>query len=184
MTIKIYTKTGDKGVTGLIGGDRIAKNDIRIEAYGTVDELNSYIGLVKDLCEWQAAQTELLHIQNTLFIIGSLLANTGEKQSRFPLPEITLPEISFLENAIDQMAAQLPELKHFILPGGHPLLSHTHIARCICRRAERMCVTLEREHILENSLIVTYLNRLSDYLFILARYFGQKMHIEEIKWIP
>ncbi len=184
MATKIYTKTGDKGLTGLIGGERVSKSDLRVVAYGVVDELNSHIGLIKDLNEEVEANHQLLHIQNILFVIGSQLANTGSKPFRMELPELKNEEIIFLEKAIDKMTEVIPELKHFILPGGHILVSHTHIARCVCRRAETACVELEQKYILQNSPIIAYLNRLSDYLFVLARYFAQQLNVSEIKWKP
>jgi cob(I)alamin adenosyltransferase len=179
--MKIYTKTGDKGETSLIGGTRVPKHHIKIEAYGTVDELNSYIGLVRDLFHDQESDAILLNIQNQLFVIGSHLAEDHGK-SNMSLPEVNSLWISDLEMAIDKMNEALPELKFFILPGGHPTVSHAHIARCICRRAER-CVTQLAQTEETNFLIVQYLNRLSDYLFTLARYIGMKNKAEEVRWI-
>ncbi len=179
--MKIYTKTGDKGETSLIGGTRVQKHHIKIEAYGTVDELNSYTGLVRDLFNDASSQDLLSGIQNQLFVIGSHLAEDHER-SKMKLPGVEGEWITALETAIDAMNESLPELKNFILPGGHPVVSHAHIARCICRRAER-CVTALAETEETNPLIIQYLNRLSDYLFTLARYISIKNNAEEIPWV-
>jgi len=184
MAIKIYTKTGDKGTTSLIGGTKVPKSHLRIEAYGTVDELNSYTGLCRDVLTEEQGKKTLLHIQDRLFTIGSLLACDPEKQPGMQLPELKEADIHLLEQQIDVMNEQIPPMKFFVLPGGHPVVSHLHIARCICRRAERCCVRLEQETPGENPVIIKYLNRLSDYLFILSRYIGHLLQAEEIAWRP
>lgn len=183
MAFKIYTKTGDKGETSLIGGTRVPKHHIRIEAYGTVDELNSYIGLIRDLIKEDHPQFNLLiEIQDRLFTIGSILAADPEK-SKMKLPELSEKDIQLLENAIDEMDKHLPEMKHFVLPGGHPTISHLHIARCVCRRAERNVIHLN-ENAPVNELTFKYLNRLSDYLFTLSRQLAVDYKAKEIPWIP
>jgi cob(I)alamin adenosyltransferase len=183
MSLKIYTKTGDKGTTSLIGGTKVLKSDLRIEAYGTVDELNSYVGLCRDFITDESSKNNLREIQDRLFTIGSSLACDPEKETKMKIPDLKEEDIQLLEREIDRMDKVLPEMKHFILPGGHITVSHIHIARCICRRAERCCVRLgEKEP--ENSTIIKYLNRLSDYLFVLARYAGHLLNAEEIPWKP
>ena len=180
--MKIYTKTGDSGQTSLIGGTRVPKHHIRIEAYGTVDELNSYIGLIRDQDIDKQSINALLEIQDRLFTIGSHLASDPEK-SRMKLPEIKSEDIEVLEKEIDRMTALLPELKSFILPGGNTTVSFTHIARCVCRRCERLVTHLNEESPV-NEKIVVYLNRLSDYLFTLSRYLGMNMKVIESPWSP
>jgi len=178
--MKIYTKKGDKGETGLFGGARLSKAHMRIHSYGTVDELNSHIGLVRDHLEDEQLRSELKGIQVTLFTIGSHLATDPSKKN-LSLPEINSSAIEALETNIDKMQQELPELKSFILPGGHPTVSNCHIARCVCRRAERYAVALsESEEV--NPVIIIYLNRLSDYLFVLARHIGCMNGVEEVKW--
>lgn len=183
--MKVYTKTGDQGFTSLIGGTRVPKYHPRIEAYGTVDELNSYIGLIRDKCDDNRSQDTLLKIQKSLFVLESRLAlepdETKHTYKCNHLPTIKVEDINFLETEIDFMSDALPELRHFILPGGHELVSYCHISRTICRRAERTVLFLALDNPVEEVLI-KYLNRLSDYLFVLARYFGQLMQIDEIKW--
>jgi cob(I)alamin adenosyltransferase len=181
MAFKIYTKTGDKGTTGLFGGMRLSKDDIRIESYGTVDELNSYLGLIRDSALDQHIAGLIKGIQQVLFDIGSHLAAQPDK--KLNLPELHGSLINILESEIDTMELSLTPLKTFILPGGHPVASHCHIARCICRRAERRIVTLSREQEI-HVLILPFLNRLSDFLFILARYVTQQHNGQEIPWIP
>ncbi len=181
MAFKIYTKTGDKGETSLFGGKRLPKHHIRIESYGTVDELNSFIGVVRDHLGDDSLKKELEVIQNRLFTIGANLASDPDKQ--MDTPDILESDISLLEQSMDDMDEQLPPLKNFILPGGHPAVSYCHVARCVCRRAERMVVALaENEPVAE--ILIRYLNRLSDYLFMLARRIGQLLNAEEIKWTP
>jgi cob(I)alamin adenosyltransferase len=182
MALKIYTKTGDKGTTSLIGGTKVAKSDLRIEAYGTVDELNSFIGLCRDLLKNKKSSKVLLKIQDRLFIIGSSLACDPGKELKMKIPNLEEADIIFLEKEIDKMDEVLPAMKNFILPGGHKSVSILHIARCICRRAERCCVRLQIESNEEDSIIIKYLNRLSDYLFVLARFTGHELKVKEIPW--
>jgi cob(I)alamin adenosyltransferase len=182
--MKIYTKTGDKGTTSLIGGTKVPKSHLRIEAYGTVDELNSYTGLCKDLIGDKHSITILQEIQDRLFTIGSSLACDPEKEPKMKIPDLKEEDIDLLEKEMDKMTDEIPAMKSFILPGGHPVISHLHIARCICRRAERCCVRLETEQKEVEPIIIKYLNRLSDYLFILARYAGHLLNIPEIAWKP
>jgi cob(I)alamin adenosyltransferase len=184
MAMKIYTKTGDKGTTSLIGGTKVSKAHLRIEAYGTVDELNSYIGLCKDLLTDKNSNTVLQEVQDRLFTIGSALACDPEKETKMKIPDLKEEDIKLLEREIDKMNETLPPMKSFILPGGHPTVSHIHISRCICRRAERCCVRLEAEQNEVEPIIIKYLNRLSDYLFILARYAGHLLNVAELPWKP
>jgi len=180
--MKIYTKTGDKGLTSLIGGTRVPKHHLRIESYGTVDELNSHIGLIRDQDISQHDKEILKHIQDRLFTIGSSLAADPEK-SKMIIPDLHLADIELLENEMDSIDVQLPPLKHFILPGGSNTISFCHIARCVCRRAERLTVHLAEESTVDEKVNI-YLNRLSDYLFILARKVGNERKIPENEWIP
>lgn len=180
--MKIYTKTGDKGTTSLIGGTKVSKSHLRIEAYGTVDELNSYIGLCKDIISDKHSITILQEIQDRLFTIGSALACDPEKEPKMKIPDLEETDISLLEKEMDKMSNKIPAMKSFILPGGDPVVSHLHIARCICRRAERCCVRIEAGKKGIEPIIIKYLNRLSDYLFILARYAAYLMNIPEIAW--
>jgi cob(I)alamin adenosyltransferase len=175
MAFKIYTKTGDTGETGLYGGARVPKFHPRVEAYGTVDELNSYIGLVRDLIEPPQYRDVLKAIQDRLFTIGAVLASDPEKNMR--APDLKESDIQLLENQIDSMESALPALKNFILPGGHPTVSYCNIARTVCRRAERLVVALNVD-----PLSIIYLNRLSDYLFVLGRKIGQDLGVEEVIW--
>ena len=184
MSLKIYTKTGDKGTTSLIGGTKVFKSDLRIEAYGTVDELNSCVGLCRDLLKNKKSRKALLEIQDRLFIIGSLLACDPGKDIKMKIPNLEETDIIFLEKEIDKMDEVLPPMKNFILPGGHESVSALHIARCICRRTERCCVRLQMESNEEDSTIIKYLNRLSDYLFVLARFTGYQLKVKEILWKP
>ena len=184
MALKIYTKTGDKGTTSLIGGTKVPKSHLRIEAYGTVDELNSYIGLCRDTLTDEKSRAILLEIQDRLFTIGSSLACDPIKEPKMRIPDLKESDITLLENEIDRMNETLPAMKSFILPGGHPLVSQLHITRCVCRRAERCCVRLELESLEVDSIILKYLNRLSDYLFVLSRYTAHLLQAEEIKWSP
>lgn len=179
--MKIYTKKGDTGETSLLGGARVKKYDLRIEAYGTVDELNSYMGLVRDFAGPE--QKDFLKtIQDNLFTMGSHLALEPGK-TNIKLPQINSADIEALENAIDDMDAVLEPLKNFVLPGGHPAVSHAHVARCICRRAERRCVELADEAEID-PIAVKYLNRLSDYLFTLSRQYALDYGVDEIPWTP
>jgi cob(I)alamin adenosyltransferase len=184
MSFKIYTKTGDKGNTSLIGGTKVPKNDIRIETYGTVDELNSWIGLVNDQLNDNDLKTELREIQDRLFTIGSSLATDAEKESKMKLPDLYASDVEFLEKKIDEMTGQLPVMKSFILPGGHVAVSSIHIARCVCRRVERLAVAMKEEGLFVDEKIIIYINRLSDYLFTLARFAAQKLGAPEIPWQP
>ena len=184
MAIKIYTKTGDKGNTSLIGGTKVPKNDIRIETYGTVDELNSWIGLISDQLADDKLKKELKEIQDRLFTIGSSLATDAEKEPKMRLPDLHPADIQFLEERIDFMTAELPVMKNFILPGGHVTVSSIHITRCVCRRAERLAVNMQKHDLFVDEKVIQYLNRLSDYLFTLARFAAQKLGAEEIAWKP
>jgi cob(I)alamin adenosyltransferase len=180
--MKIYTKTGDKGLTSLIGGTRVPKHHLRIESYGTVDELNSYIGLIGDQNISEHDKDILKHIQDRLFTIGASLAADPEK-SKMVIPDLKDEDIELLEHEMDIIDEQLPPLKHFILPGGSNTISFCHIARCVCRRAERVTVHLAEESPVDEKVNI-YLNRLSDYLFTLARKIGDEQSIPENKWIP
>ena len=176
--MKIYTKTGDSGTTSLFGGTRVSKDHIRIEAYGTTDELNSWIGVVRDHSDADDKEA-LAKIQNTLFNIGSILAT--EKKTSADIPKIEKEVIQSLEKWMDEMSEELPALRNFILPGGHPSVSFCHVARTVCRRAERRVISLsESVEIPEN--VVKYLNRLSDLLFILARKLTFSRQAEEVLW--
>lgn len=180
--MKIYTKTGDKGQTSLIGGTRVPKYHLRIESYGTVDELNSYVGLI--MCQDIEAhhQQVLKEIQDRLFTVGASLAADPEK-SKMKIPDLHETDIALLENEIDTMNTVLPELKHFVLPGGNTVVSYCHIARCVCRRAERLTVELAESSFVEPKVSI-YLNRLSDYLFVLSRKLNFDFKIDENIWIP
>jgi cob(I)alamin adenosyltransferase len=184
MAFKIYTKTGDLGNTSLIGGTRVPKSHLRIETYGTVDELNSYIGLVSDQHPDAATKIILKEIQDRLFTIGSSLACDPEKEPKMKIPDLKEEDILLLENEMDKMDKVLPEMKHFILPGGHVACSSTHVARCICRRVERLCVNMQQHELFVDPLVVKYINRLSDYLFVLARYTGHLLNIADTPWMP
>ncbi len=179
---KIYTKTGDKGATSLIGGTRVSKNHIRIESYGTVDELNSYLGMVSDICGNAAIAEALREVQDRLFTIGSVLATDPGKDVKISLPDLHDADIIWLEQRIDTMNEVLPEMRSFILPGGNAASSACHVARCVCRRAERICVGMQEQGEDVPQLVITYLNRLSDYLFVLARYIGHLKNAPEIPW--
>ncbi len=187
--MKIYTKTGDKGKTSLIGGKRVSKSNLRIEAYGTIDELNSYIGFLRDQNTDLQIKNTLLVIQNNLFVIGTLLAldpdNEKFKSADNPYNSmnITSEDITFLELEMDEMNKNLPELKHFILPGGHTTVSICHICRTVSRRAERICIALNEDTGVSVNILI-YLNRLSDFFFVLARKLSNDLGVSEIKWIP
>lgn len=180
--MKIYTKTGDKGQTSLIGGTRVPKYHLRIEVYGTVDELNSYIGLImcQDIDNYD--QQLLKEIQDRLFTIGASLAADHDK-SKMKIPDLHDADIALLEKEMDLMNENLPDLKHFVLPGGNTVISYCHIARCICRRAERLAVALAENSFVDEHVTI-YLNRLSDYLFVLARKLTVYFNAEENIWIP
>jgi len=187
--MKIYTKTGDKGTTALYGGTRVPKYNIRIEAYGTADELNSHIGLLKDQKIDKRTSETLLKIQNEIFTLGAMLATPPEKEKlksgkdRLNIHKINEEDIQHLEKEIDFMDQSLPQMTNFILPGGHQTVSFCHIARCICRRTERLAVHLHKNEPIDE-FILTYLNRLSDYLFVLARKLTVDNQAAEIPWIP
>ncbi|MEM6685909.1 MAG: cob(I)yrinic acid a,c-diamide adenosyltransferase [Bacteroidota bacterium] len=187
--MKIYTKTGDKGTTALFGGTRVPKHHIRIDSYGTVDELNSHIGLIRDQEINSHYQNVLMEIQDLLFTVGAVLATDPEKatlkngKDRLNIPRISEADVAVLEREMDTMNAALPPMTHFVLPGGHQTVSFCHIARCVCRRAERLATALyDLEPFEEHTL--KYLNRLSDYLFVLARKLSHDLQAKEIKWIP
>jgi len=184
MSLKIYTKTGDKGTTSLIGGTKVSKAHIRIETYGTVDELNSWIGLVADQIKHNRSKKILKEIQDRLFTIGSSLACDPDKEPKMKIPDLHEADIELLEKEIDKMNEKIPPMKSFILPGGHPAVSSAHVARCICRRCERLCVTLQEQNMFVDPLVIKYLNRLSDYLFVLARFIGHRLKAKEIPWKP
>lgn len=181
--MKIYTRTGDKGDTGLLGGTRVPKDHLRIEAYGTVDELNSHLGLLRDL---SAPHHEglIVAIQHTLFAIGSRLASSSEEEAdRFQVPPVGDDEIEHLEQTMDRLDADLEPMRNFILPGGHPAVSQAHVCRTVCRRAERRVVQLATHEAVPATLI-RYLNRLSDLLFVLARHLGKLHNVQETPWKP
>jgi cob(I)alamin adenosyltransferase len=203
MALKIYTKTGDKGKTSLIGGTKVPKDHVRIESYGTIDELNSFIGLLYDHLEAlpaaaltplsgsptlpasiAAAATLLREVQDRLFTIGASLACDPDKEPKLKIPDLKEEDITRLENEIDHMNEGLPPMRSFILPGGHVAVSTAHIARCVCRRAERICVHMQEEGLFIEPIVLKYINRLSDYLFVLARYIAHRLHAPEIPWRP
>ena len=187
--MKIYTKTGDTGSTSLFGGTRVAKHHIRINGYGTVDELNSWLGLLRDQEMNVHFREILITTQDKLFTVGAILATDPEKaqlksgKDRLNIPLISIADVEQLEKEMDTMNETMPPMTHFILPGGHTTVSYCHIARTICRRAERM-VSLLHENEPVDSMVLTYLNRLSDYLFVLARKLSYDLKADEIKWIP
>jgi cob(I)alamin adenosyltransferase len=187
--MKIYTKTGDKGETSLFGGTRVPKYHLRIEAYGTIDELNSYLGLIRDQKIDQHSADILIVIQNKLFTLGAMLATPPEKtflksgKERLNINKINTEAVALLENEIDTMNETLPAMTHFVLPGGHTTVSFCHIARCICRKAERITTQLSTESEIDEQILI-YLNRLSDYLFVLARKLTYDNKAQEIQWIP
>lgn len=180
--MKIYTRTGDKGMTSLIGGTRVYKSHERIEVYGTVDELNSYIGLVRDQEVNSQRRGLLKEIQDRLFTINASLASDPDTSTK-KIPDLHESDVKLLEDAIDEMSAQLPELRFFVLPGGHQSVSFCHVARCVCRRAERLAIGLAQDSFVEE-LVIIYLNRLSDYLFVLSRKMAQELGAEEVTWKP
>ncbi|RDY61011.1 cob(I)yrinic acid a,c-diamide adenosyltransferase [Flagellimonas nanhaiensis] len=181
--MKIYTKTGDKGTTALFTGTRVPKHHIRIESYGTIDELNSHLGLLRDQDIDPNSAEILVLIQQKLFTVGSILATEPKKKERLKISKINDDDIQLLENEMDKMNETLPQMTHFILPGGHPTVSYCHIARTICRRAERMISYLHETEPVPESLLA-YINRLSDYLFVLARKLSKDLNAQEVKWIP
>lgn len=178
--MKIYTKTGDDGTTGLFGGGRVTKDALRIEAYGTVDELNAVIGIVRSAKPPKALDAILHRIQNELFNLGADLATPYDVSNSY-IPRMQAVHVEKLEHSIDAVDAQLPELTNFILPGGAPVAAYLHLARNVCRRAERLTVSLSKNENI-GPLVITYLNRLSDLLFVLARWANQLAGEDEIKW--
>ncbi|GAB5417926.1 MAG: cob(I)yrinic acid a,c-diamide adenosyltransferase [Crocinitomicaceae bacterium] len=180
--MKVYTKKGDKGTTQLIGGARVPKSSLRIEAYGTVDELNSYVGLLRDQDIAEKHKERLLETQDRLFTMGSLLA-VDENGTKMELPGLFESDVENIEGWIDDMESGLEPMKSFVLPGGHPSVSHAHIARCVCRRAERIAVNLSLQAEVD-PLLLRYLNRLSDYLFVLSRALTKELNATEIPWKP
>ena len=185
MSTKIYTRTGDNGATSLIGGTKVPKSHFRIEAYGTVDELNSFAGLLIDHLNAAGVSTPLLkEIQDRLFTIGSSLACDPDKEPKLKIPDLKEDDIQLLEKAIDRMTEELPPMKSFVLPGGHIAVSTAHVTRCVCRRAERACVRLQEEQFFVEPRVLRYLNRLSDYFFVLARYAAHRLAVPEIPWRP
>ena len=187
--MKIYTKTGDTGTTALFGGTRVKKYHIRIESYGTVDELNSWLGLIRDQQIDPHVKKTIMGIQDKLFTLGAILATDPAKailksgKERLNIPKIEKTDIGFLEEEIDAMEENLPPMTHFILPGGHTAVSYCHIARTVCRRAERLVAHLHQNEPFD-PYVLAYINRLSDYLFVLARKLSKDLKAEEIKWIP
>ncbi len=179
--MKIYTKTGDQGTTALFGGKRLSKADLRIDSYGNVDELNAHMGMLRDLAISDERKELLVKIQDCLFIIGSMLAAEPGNE-KIQVPQLLESDVELLETAIDALDAELPPMRNFVLPGGHPHVSHCHIARTVCRRAERTVVALFNIEA-GDELIVKYLNRLSDFLFVLSRKMALELHAEEIPWI-
>lgn len=184
MALKIYTKTGDKGKTSLIGGTKVLKSHNRINSYGNVDELNAHIGLLGDYLDHQPLRDFLREIQDRLFTIGSSLACDPEKEPKMKIPDLKDTDVVLLENEIDNMNGVLPPMTSFLIPGGHLAISQAHVARCVCRRAERSCVLLKQQGEFVDDLVIQYLNRLSDYLFVLSRYIGNLQAIPEIPWRP
>ena len=187
--MKIYTKTGDKGTTALFGGTRVSKNNIRIDSYGTIDELNAWLGLIRDQEVDTYSKNLLALLQEKLFTVGAILATDPNKailksgKERLNIPKINASDIELLENEMDYMNDSLPPMTHFILPGGHTTVSYCHIARTVCRRAERMATALFEEAPFDEN-VMSYINRLSDFLFVLARKLSKDLKAEEIKWIP
>lgn len=187
--MKIYTKTGDKGSTSLFGGSRVPKHHIRIESYGTVDELNAHVGMIRDQIRDEHLKNTIIRIQDRLFIIGAMLATDPKRailksgKQRLDITRIEQADVTLLEQEIDIMNEVLPPMTHFVLPGGHPSVSSCHIARCVCRRAERITTALNDNEPVDE-IILQYLNRLSDFLFVVARKLTQDLQVEEIQWIP
>ena len=182
MAFKIYTKTGDKGKTSLLGGVRVPKYHLRIESYGTLDELNSWMGLLADLALNESSKSDIVAIQNELFVVGSYLAMEST-ETKFKLPAFNQALVGNLEKGIDSMESELEPLKQFILPGGHTHVSQIHITRCVCRRAERLVAHLAAEETIPENIII-FLNRLSDYLFVLSRHTAHLLQVKEVPWNP
>jgi cob(I)alamin adenosyltransferase len=180
--MKIYTKTGDQGITSLFGGKRVSKAELRIDTYGTVDELNSFLGVVRDQEVNQKRKTALIEIQDRLFTMGSMLA-TEPGESNVKIPSLREEDVQFLEREIDTMEEALPPMRSFVLPGGHQSVSFCHVARTVCRRVERLTISLNSVEPVD-PLIIKYLNRLSDYLFVLSRTMSAELGAEETPWKP
>ncbi len=180
--MKIYTKTGDKGTTALFGGKRVSKADLRIDTYGTIDELNSWIGMVRDLEVNQKRKDVLVEIQDRLFTVGSILA-TEPGNTKVKIPSLAEADILFLEKEIDTMDAALPPMRFFVLPGGHTAISYCHVARTVCRRSERLIIALHAQESVPDE-VIKYINRLSDYLFVLSRMVAHELGAEETPWKP
>lgn len=181
--MKIYTRTGDQGLTSLIGGTRVPKSSLRIDCYGTVDELNSYVGLLRDQDVNAPRRPLLKEIQDRLFTIGASLATDPDRDVRQRIPDLHPEDVQLLEREMDQMSETLPQLREFVLPGGHPAVSFAHVARCVCRRAERLVIELAEASFVAE-LVVQYLNRLSDFLFVLSRRMAHDLGAEEVTWKP
>ncbi len=184
MASRIYTKTGDTGKTVLIGGTKVPKSHLRIDSYGTIDELNSFLGLLNDQLRDDHSRLMIKEVQDRLFTIAASLACDPDKEPSMKIPDLRESDVALLEKEIDSMNETLPEMKSFIIPGGHVAVSTAHICRCVCRRAERICVALDEHNMFVEPLIIKYLNRLSDYLFVLARYTGLLLNVEEVTWKP
>ncbi len=184
MAIRIYTKTGDQGLTQLIGGTKVPKSHMRIESYGTVDELNANIGMACDMLEDEHIKGMLREIQDRLFTIGSSLACDPEKEPALRIPDLKEGDVTLLEKEIDTMEQALPAMKSFILPGGHTTVSFLHVCRCVCRRTERLCVLMQENDMAVEPLVIKYLNRLSDYLFVLSRFVAMQLNAPEVPWKP
>ncbi len=180
--MKIYTKTGDEGLTSLFGGKRVSKSELRIDTYGTTDELNAWIGVLRDLEVNQNRKDTLVEIQERLFTIGSILA-TEPGNTKVKIPTLSEADVIYLEKAIDEMDAVLKPMRFFVLPGGHPSVSWGHVARTVCRRSERLTIALDKAEKVD-PLVIKYLNRLSDYLFVLCRMMTHELKIEETPWKP
>lgn len=178
---KVYSKTGDSGITSLISGKRVPKHDIRIKAYGSIDELIAWLGLIKDITTTTDIKTTLFEIQKQLMNVAAELSIESKKDLPKNLIPIQPIAVIYIENKIDILTAKLPPLKNFVIPGGHVLISYAHLARCVCRRAERYVTELD-EKVSISSTIVAYMNRLSDYFFTLSRTFALELEVEEIKW--
>jgi cob(I)alamin adenosyltransferase len=180
--MKIYTKTGDQGTTALFGGKRVSKSELKIETYGTVDELNSWIGVLRDQPVNEKRNDFLISVQDRLFTAGSILA-TEAGNTKVKIPLMSEEDVHLLEKEIDLMDSELPSMKSFILPGGHQSVSFCHVARTVCRRAERLTIALSAKEPV-GPIVIQYLNRLSDYLFVLARKMGTELNIRETSWKP
>jgi len=180
--MKIYTKTGDEGTTALFGGKRVSKSDLRIETYGTIDELNSWVGVLRDQDVNRLRLDELVEIQDRLFTIGSILA-VEPGNTKVKVPALSADDVAFLEKRIDAMEEKLEPMKVFVLPGGHPSVSFGHVTRTVCRRAERLVIALNEQDSVE-PLIMKYLNRLSDYVFVLCRAMALELSAPETPWKP